>query len=50
MDKTEELEARIAALEAYVKDLQWHIEYKWGLDKQTDTGVWDAIRTLAYNR
>ena len=50
MNKITELEERIAALEAYIKDLQWHIEYKWGLDKQTDTGVWDAIRHIAYNR
>jgi hypothetical protein len=47
MDKVEELEKRIEVLEAYIKDLQWHIEYKWGLDRQTDTGIWDALRHLA---
>lgn len=46
-EKIESLENRIILLEKYIQELQWNIEYKWGLDRPANTDVWDAIRSLA---
>jgi hypothetical protein len=42
-----ELEKRVENLEKFIEELQWNIEYKWGLDRPPNTAVWDAIHHLA---
>lgn len=45
------LEKRVETLETYIKDLQWNIEYKWGLDfmGENSAHMWNMIQG-AYNR
>lgn len=45
------LEQRVETLEKYIKDLQWNIEYKWGLDfMQQNSATLAHLIQGAYNR
>ena len=50
-DKIVALEKRLENMEAYIKDLQWNIEYKWRLDfmGQNSANMYRMIRG-AYDR